>query len=358
MTYKINPSATLLVKRLGARIIIQFLLNGTRNLFKFEVSEVGEKILIKLYEEVSDKDIINEFGVRNKELTQFLSPLIKKGLVVRNRDFITASHFGKRNERTVEFFSSFFKVENTTKQMAEKLFASRVLILGLGGVGTWVTEMLARMGVKRLVLIDNDVVEHSNIPRQAMFTLNDLGRMKVDAARSYCQSVSREIRVDTFSEHLRTVKSLGEKLKDIDLVINCADKPDVDATNALVSRACFKKRIPHILCGGYDGHLSFLSQTVIPFRTSCWFCYADSGIYEKLLDGFEILERNSGDLVGGTICPIGAQVAALQVQEAVRVLTGCSKLAMTNRKGEIDFLNLAINFTKIPKLKHCKLCGS
>ena len=299
----------------------------------------------------------DKFNIDRNELITFLNPLVSEGLVIQEKDFVNSESFGERNVRTVEFFQSFFSSQNTTQNMMEKLLGSSILILGLGGVGTWVVEMLARLGVKKLVIIDPDVVEISNIQRQAIFCLNDIGRKKIDVVSEYCLSVSKEIEIVAFSEHISTAKSLVCKIKDVDLVINCADKPDVDITNAIVTRACFKKSTPHILCGGYDGHSSFLGQTVIPHKTSCWFCYADSGIYEDMLDGFEITERKNGNLVGGTICPIGVQIASFQVQEAVRLLTGCSEPVMINRKAEVDFQNLSYSFTEIPKLIDCKICG-
>ncbi len=358
MKYKINPSATLLSKEESCnKHTIQFILDGSRCLHRFSVSTIGKEILICLYDKVSVNQLKKKFNVSKEEITQFLEPLVRSGLVFKEEDIIASNSFGQRNVRTVEFFQSFFTQENSTKQMVNKLLNSSILVIGLGGVGSWVVEMIARMGIKRMILIDNDIIEYSNIPRQAMFSINDIGQHKVFVAKNYVESVSENIDVIAVSKKIKKASDLFLYTSEVDLVINCADKPDVDTTNALVTSACFmKKTVPHILCGGYDGHLSFLGQTVIPHKSSCWFCYVDSGIYESVLDGYEIIERKSNDRVGGTICPIGVQIASLQVQEAVRVITGCTQPVMLNRKAEIDFLNLSCNFTEIPKLKHCKNC--
>jgi molybdopterin/thiamine biosynthesis adenylyltransferase len=310
-----------------------------------------------MYDKVSIETLVTEFGVDLFSLQTFLKPLIQRGLVLKEKSFVDTSNFGERNIRTAEFFRSFSSVENPTGDMIKKLFNSSILILGLGSVGTWATEMFARIGIRKLVLVDHDKVELPNIPRQAMFSLRDVGCKKVDVAKSYCESVCGTIEIKTFPNKITSAANLFEKLDDVNLVINCADKPDVDTTNAFVTEACFKSMVPHILCGGYDGHLSFLGQTVIPHKTSCWFCYSNSGIYEKLLDGFKIIERKSEDHVGGTICPIGIQIASFQVQEAIRVITSCSRPVMINRKAEIDFLGLSCSFTKIPKLKQCRICN-
>lgn len=358
MKYQINPSATLLVKEEGNMVIVRFLLDASRTLHSFKVPPAGVQILRRMYEIASAQDLVDEFGLETEELEQFLAPLVAAGLVLRESQFTDLYGFGDRNVRTVEFFRSFATAERPTAHMVQRLMGSTVLVLGLGGIGTWVVEMLARMGIRSLVLVDNDEVEASNIPRQAMFNRHDVGLQKALVAKAFCESVSEGIVVQAFCEHVADPGSLSQKLQGVDIVINCADKPDVDVTNALVSNACFGAGMPHILCGGYDGHLSSLGQTVIPGKTSCWFCYADSGICESMLDGFSIVERESNQQVGGTICPIGAYVASFQVQEAVRVLTGCSVPVMANRKAEIDFTTLSQHFVEIPKLTNCKLCGN
>lgn len=357
MKYQINPSATLLAKKNGCNnYIIQFLLDGSRTLHRFSVPLIGKRILIFLYELVSEEDIIKKFDVSKSELNSFLRPLLDAGLVFREEDLVDNIEFGYRNMRTVEFFNSFFSPTNTTMEMMNKLFGASILVLGLGGVGSWVVEMFARIGVGNIVIVDDDVVDLSNIPRQAMFTFRDIKKDKVCVAKRHILSISKQTSVTASKKHVRKSSDLLPLLADVNLVINCADKPSTDKTNFWITEACFKKTIPHILCGGYDGHLSFLGQTVIPGKSSCWFCYAESEIYEKQLDGFEIIERKISDHIGGTICPIGVQIASLQVQEAIKIITGCAKPVMLNRKAEVDFLNHTFTFTKIPRKKNCQIC--
>lgn len=347
-----------MVKEEGDMIIVRFLLDASRNLHAFEMPPIGEQILTKMYEVVSDEELLTEFDLGSEELEQFLAALVASGLILSEENFTHLDALGERNIRTMEFFRSFASVERPTVELVQKLMNSTILVLGLGGIGTWVVEMFVRMGIRKLILVDPDSVEESNIPRQAMFTRHSVGLLKTDAAKVFCEAVSENTEVQTFTEQISDPDSLFSKLSGVDLVINCADKPDVDFTNALVTHACFKANVPHILCGGYDGHLSSLGQTVIPGETSCWFCFADSGIYENLLDGFRIIDRTSNQQIGGTICPVGAYVASFQVQEAVRILTGCSAPVMINRKAEIDFTNLSQSFVNVPKLKTCKLCGN
>ena len=59
----------------------------------------------------------------------------------------------------------------------------------------------------------------------------------------------------------------------LDLIINCADEPNVDKTSRIVAEYAMEKRIPHIIGGGYNLHLTLIGQTIIPFKTACFECF-------------------------------------------------------------------------------------
>lgn len=357
MKYQINPSATLLTKRKDGEIIVRFLLDGSRTLHDFSVSDAGENLLRSLYEATEESVLYSRLGVNQEDLHKFLRPLLGAGLVLPEKDFLDTAILGPRWTRTLEFFRSFSAPGRTSREMADLLRASRVLVLGLGGIGSWVAEALVRIGVGEILVVDPDTVEESNLSRQAIYRKADIGLPKAEVVRVFAEEIGGDARVMPAVQTVSAPEALRELLAGVRLVVNCADKPDVDTTNGIVSVACFAKRVPHILCGGYDGHLSSLGQTVVPGETSCWFCYADSGIHEAALDGFEIVERASPDVVGGTIGPVAALVASLQAQEAVRLLTGCSPPLLANARAEMSFSSLAISVVVVPRLKNCKLCS-
>jgi tRNA threonylcarbamoyladenosine dehydratase len=131
-----------------------------------------------------------------------------------------------------------------------RIRAAHIVIVGIGGVGSWAAESLARSGVGTLTLIDLDVVAESNLNRQAHATFANLGRNKIDAMRerilSYAPDCAVQI-IDDFvtTENVTTILPTGTML-----VIDAIDK--ASAKTALVAH-CAAQKIPIIVCGGAGG---------------------------------------------------------------------------------------------------------
>jgi molybdopterin/thiamine biosynthesis adenylyltransferase len=208
-----------------------------------------------------------------------------------------------------------------------------------------------------LTVVDPDVVVSSNLTRQALYFEKDLGRKKVNVLRSRACLINRGVKVYAVEKRIRTARSLAPLIRGASVVLQCADQPDVEIMNDLVSKACFPLSMPHILCGGYDGHLSYVGQTVIPHRTSCWRCYVEGDVYERGLQGFEHVRVTPVSIRGGTLSPIACITASIHVLEAIRVISGFAKPLMVNNKAELDFLSFSFSKTKIPRKKDCSLCG-
>lgn len=126
-----------------------------------------------------------------------------------------------------------------------RLFASKVAVIGLGGVGGSCAIALARSGVGRLLLLDGDVVEESNLNRQTLFGYSDLGRRKAEAAKEalspYCGSI------EAFDAYLDEGNIDSFLLEGCDFLLDCID--DLKAKIAII-RYCLGRRIPFLSsCG-------------------------------------------------------------------------------------------------------------
>lgn len=131
-----------------------------------------------------------------------------------------------------------------------RIRSARVTVVGVGGVGSWAAEALARSGVGRLVLIDLDVVAASNLNRQAHATLANLGRNKVDAMRERIASFAPDCVVDTVDDFVTPDNATTLIAGEPDVVIDAIDQ--VRAKAALVA-ACVATSVPVIVCGGAGG---------------------------------------------------------------------------------------------------------
>ncbi len=138
---------------------------------------------------------------------------------------------------------------------AEKLKSKRVLIVGIGGLGCTVANLLARLEIK-LKFVDNDIVDDTNLERQILYDKGDILKNKVDAAK---EKLSQFTKIEAISEKL-TSKNIGKRIpQDIDLVIDCTD--NVEA-RLLINDYCMKNNINWIYSGavGDIGSIYFIDN--------------------------------------------------------------------------------------------------
>ncbi|SCC71175.1 tRNA threonylcarbamoyladenosine dehydratase [Acinetobacter albensis] len=136
---------------------------------------------------------------------------------------------------------------------------SHVMVIGIGGVGSWAVEALARTGIAELTLVDMDVIAASNINRQLPALSSTLGREKIEVMAERCLSINPRIRINVVDDYL-TADNVKELLSNPpDVVLDCID--DVKAKLALMLHCRFNK-ISLIVSGGAGGKLDPLKIRV------------------------------------------------------------------------------------------------
>jgi len=136
---------------------------------------------------------------------------------------------------------------------------SHVMVIGIGGVGSWAVEALARTGIGELTLVDMDVIAASNINRQLPAMTATLGCEKIEIMAERCRSINPRIKINLIDDYLSP-----ENVKEIlsgnpDIILDCID--DVKAKFALMLHCRFNK-IPLIVSGGAGGKLDPLKIRV------------------------------------------------------------------------------------------------
>jgi adenylyltransferase/sulfurtransferase len=195
------------------------------------------------------------------------------------------------------------------KEGQQKLFDSRIAVIGCGALGAVQVEALARAGVGFLRLADRDFVEESNLQRQIMFEETDAAERLPKAIA--CQRRVRRINSDIDIEAVVTNvdhTNIEEIIADVDVVLDGTDNFE---TRYLINDACLKREKPWIYgaaVGAYG-----LTMTIIPHQTPCLRC-----VIEKLPPPGS---SPTCDTVG-VILPIVLTVASIQVTEAIKILTG------------------------------------
>lgn len=193
-----------------------------------------------------------------------------------------------------------------------RLAAARVLIVGCGALGSAQAEALGRAGVGRLRIVDRDFVEPSNLQRQTMFTESDAEQRlpKAIAATNHLREINSEIEIEP---HVSDVNhsNIEQLIDDCDVVI---DGTDNFAARYLINDACVKHNLDWIY-GAAVGSYG-VTMTVRPQQTSCLRC-----LFEEAPAAASAPTCDTA----GVIMPIISVVAAVQVSEALKLLTGNSE---------------------------------
>jgi len=223
-----------------------------------------------------------------------------------------------------------------------KLKQARILVVGIGGLGTFSTLLLAEMGIGYLRIVDRDIVEHTNLHRTPLYTNADLDRAKVEVAADRLKELNSTIEIDTHACHVGSA-NIDDLLEGIDIVIDALDNFE---TRRIINRACVQKGIPLIFCGvsGRSGNITVFNLTK---QSSCLSC-----LYHEINDD----ELESCDITGihPAILPI---LTGIQVHEAINILLGGESFL----DGILLFVDLkTLNFDKIPILKNptCFICSN
>ncbi|MFF4615613.1 TOMM precursor leader peptide-binding protein [Nonomuraea jabiensis] len=238
-------------------------------------------------------------------------------------------------------------------QLQERVDRSTAVVCGVGGLGGWVALSLANAGVGTIRLCDFDRVEPSNLTRQTLFCVADVGAPKVEAAAARLRAANPFVTVETFDRRVTSAAGLADLVDGADIVINAIDLPTPNDTATWVSEACWPD-VPHILGTGYAYHIGVLGTTVLPGETACWTCvraetFADHG--RGPMESLVGKRQKAGAI--GALCGL---VGTILAWEAIRVLAGLPP-ALSGRWSEVDFWPLEIRSRPIPRRPDCPTCG-
>jgi molybdopterin-synthase adenylyltransferase len=191
----------------------------------------------------------------------------------------------------------------------QRLSDSRVLLVGCGALGASHAETLARAGIGALRIVDRDFVEFTNLQRQTLFKESDaVERLpKAAAARSRIAEINSDVEVDAVIADVNS-SSVEELLEGCDLVIDGTDNFQV---RYLLNDACVKHAKTWIYGAAVSSYGT--TMTVIPGKTPCLRC-----IFEDMPDAGSSPTCDTA----GVIMPIISSISAVQVTEAIKILTG------------------------------------
>lgn len=236
-----------------------------------------------------------------------------------------------------ERYSRNILINNIGEEGQKTLLASKVLIAGAGGLGSGVISNLASLGIRNLGIIDNDKVELSNLNRQYIHKLDNIGKNKTESAKYWVNSYNPDINVEIFNLRLDE-NNYKEIINSYDVIIDCFDSYK---SKFLLNKIAVENNKTLV----HGGVTEFCGQVtvIIPNKTACLNCLipeADLEIHESK----------------GIISPTVSTIASIQSMEAAKILLGIGK-PLTNQLLSYNGLNQEFKKINIQKNKNCPLCG-
>ena len=244
----------------------------------------------------------------------------------------------KLNKNQIEKFSRQIILKNVGLLGQKKIIKSKILIIGMGGLGCPVAEFLTRAGVGYLGIVDSDNVDLSNIHRQSLYDINDLKKAKVNAAKKKLNKINPETKINCYKIRLDK-KNFIKILKKYDFVI---DGSDNFKTKFLVNDFCkvSKKFLVTGAISKFDGHIftfNFKNK-----KTPC----IRSFFQEK-----EVSEDILNCEYEGVLGTVAGIIGTLQANEILKQILNIGK-SLNGNILILDLLNLNFRKVKLKKLKN------
>ena len=241
------------------------------------------------------------------------------------------------NKSQIERFSRQLVLKDVGAKGQKKILSSKILIVGVGGLGCPAAENLVRAGVGKIGLIDNDIVNLSNIHRQSLFSSKDLKKSKVSVAAKKLKEINPFTKIKTYKSRLNQ-KNIENIIESYELII---DGSDNFKTKFLVNDYCIKlkKKLVTGAISKFDGHIftfDFKDKKAASLKNF----YQE----EKISD--DIFNCEFDGILGTTASIVGAT----QANEALKMVMEIGQ-NLKNQILIIDLLNLNFRKVKFNKIR-------
>lgn len=226
-----------------------------------------------------------------------------------------------------------------TEAGQQKLLNSTVLLMGIGGLGSASAMYLAAAGIGHLIIADFDQVELSNLQRQVIHHTDDIGKNKVDSAKTKMLAINPNIKITTLT-NLRE-DNIGEWVKQCDIVLDGTDNFDI---RFKINQACVAQQTPLVSAAviRFEGQLSVFKG------------------YEENQPCYQCLYSTTGNsdencIDNGILAPVAGILGTLQALQTIKVILNIGE-QLAGKLMIIDALSLDFRKIKMNKDKSCPIC--
>jgi molybdopterin/thiamine biosynthesis adenylyltransferase len=268
---------------------------------------------------------------------------------------LTAAELARYDRNTNYFSWVDVQPRPSPYEHQRRLKNASVTVLGLGGTGSAVAMSLAAAGVGSLHCVDFDRVEEANLNRQLLYTEDDIGRPKVEAAVARLRRLNSHVNVTGQEVQVQSSDDIAPLAEGRDLLVLCADTPP-EQIYLWTNEAALRTNTPWLV-SAYAGPMLVVG-IYVPFETPCYQCLNHDQAQKRVArDGSEAQALLAVPVVNAVIAPTANLTGHLGALEAVYFLTGLQP----QTRGRVFHQNLMIYdhfyYVEPPFWAECPACG-
>ena len=284
---------------------------------------------------------LNQFILDNKISPNALDQSVENKVLIGNRIDLTSRY--SRNDIYLEYEGI------DSIQFHNKISSMNILIAGCGGIGNIMSYTMASLGAKNLLLLDDDVVEESNLNRQFLFRECDIGKKKVDVLSNQLIEINSTLKIKKLKSNLKETVLENEK---ISLVIFSADSEN---SLRLITEFATSKKIP-LMSVGYLADISCIGPFYLPGLSSCPMC---NNIYTDTNDEIDPRLVRISDQYKAPSAPMNNFLASIMAtNDIINFLSGnIENIKSLNKRYGINSFTFKQEYIECPASPSCQFCA-
>ena len=244
--------------------------------------------------------------------------------------------FNYLNDKDLMYYSRHILLPNIGIEGQQKLNSSEVTIFGLGGLGNLLSTYIASSGIKKINLVDFDIVEETNLQRQINFSTDDIGLLKIDVIDKFLKIKHPDIIIKKYYEKIVSSEQVENIITNSDVILDGTDNFEV---RKIINKACLQKN-KKLVIGAVEGYSGQL-MSVVSDKSACYEC-----VYEDLVD-------NNSCSDSGVLAPLVGMISSMMAIECINIITG-NKSSYENKLLIINGLTMSIDTLNTKKNLSCK----
>lgn len=322
-----------------------------------EIENASQEIrdLIKLLNKSLNIEEIYQLSKLEKDEIDEVISLLDSFNILEDLDVNDKSVKQERYKTNLKYFSFYSNLELSPYEMQYKLNHSTVVLLGIGGSALTALNLVG-MGIGKIIIVDYDTIEESNLSRQLLYTEKDIGSLKVEVAKRKLKEINRDVKIEVYNMKVNNSKDINDIVAQADVVINSIDTPAIQAAR-WVNYACMKNN-KILVQGGLTPNSIVID--VYTRETGCYDCFLLNAIMKKkeFSEELRFVTRNKFVNVNTSFAPNVSLLSGIISSEVGRILSGYSRPLVKEDCLSLNITDFSFSYlNNHKKVVKCPTCG-